>query len=756
MSKPTGKVVGHALAVIALSAAVLAHEGDPKARDIRPPYQGPGYRAAQGGVAGMEFDSVAVSLLSWVPLGEFSAILPGQFSANTCWGYVSPSGREYALIGLEQGTGFVEITDPDLATVIAVKAGPASVWRDIKVYQQHAYAVSEGGNGIQVFDLSKIDNGVVTHVGDVTSGGLTATHTVALNEATGYLYRCGGGGNGLRIYSLADPAAPQLVASWSDRYVHEAEVVTMKSGPWAGREIAFCCSGFNGGWADTGINILDVTDKANIVSLIPAPQPWYEYPQGAYSHQCWLSEDQRFLFLNDEQDEATYGLTSTLHIIDVTDLTSPAEISTFTNGVTAITHNLYVRGHRIYAANYNSGLRVFDVSNPVSPSEIAYFDTSPDQDLSFSNLWGNYPLFPSGTVIGSDRTFGLFVWDVADSSLSFEHPAGLPEMLDPEGATIQVAITVADGEIESGTPALRYRVDGGPFNSLALVPAGGGLYQATLPALGACPAVVDYYFTAQTEDGLSWSDPAGAPASTYTAVAASTGNVVFEDHFETDLGWQVVNVPESVAGAWERGVPEGCQAGDPSADADGSGQCELTGIDPEGCGADVDGGVTAITSPSLDAGGPGEPFVVYSRWYSNNTGPAPNQDSMLVLLSNDDGSGWSPLEVVTESAGRWVHKAWRISDFTTPSAQMRLRLLARDFAADSLVEAGLDDVRIVYYACGDAVAGDVNGDGSVNVLDLTAVITSWGPCPPGPCPADLDGSGAVDVLDLVIVITAWT
>jgi hypothetical protein len=55
------------------------------------------------------------------------------------------------------------------------------------------------------------------------------------------------------------------------------------------------------------------------------------------------------------------------------------------------------------------------------------------------------------------------------------------------------------------------------------------------------------------------------------------------------------------------------------------------------------------------------------------------------------------------------------------------------------------------------VPGDVNGDGAVNVADLTAVILVRGDCPDGgePCPADLDGDGAVSVADLVIVITSW-
>jgi hypothetical protein len=56
--------------------------------------------------------------------------------------------------------------------------------------------------------------------------------------------------------------------------------------------------------------------------------------------------------------------------------------------------------------------------------------------------------------------------------------------------------------------------------------------------------------------------------------------------------------------------------------------------------------------------------------------------------------------------------------------------------------------------CGKPCAGDVNGDGTVNVNDLLAVISSWGPGGGG-TPADQNGDGTVDVDDLLIVIGGW-
>ena len=49
--------------------------------------------------------------------------------------------------------------------------------------------------------------------------------------------------------------------------------------------------------------------------------------------------------------------------------------------------------------------------------------------------------------------------------------------------------------------------------------------------------------------------------------------------------------------------------------------------------------------------------------------------------------------------------------------------------------------------------GDEDGDGSVDVLDLLAVISAWGECD-GDCPSDFDANGIVDVIDLLIVFDA--
>jgi len=424
-----------------------AHDDVEWQNDRQPPYGGAGWLESEGGSPPVSFPSAGIDLRSWLPVTDFDA---AATAANDCWGYVSPSGREYALIGLSLGTGFVEVTDPANAQIVGVVPGPTSSWRDIKTYQEFAYVVSEGGGGIQVIDLTQIDSGVVTLVNTVTSGGRAATHDVAVNTESGRLYRAGGGGNfpvqGLRIYSLADPSLPVYVGAWNDRYCHDAQVVTWHEAPYDGVEVAFCYANDTTTSGNPGIEILDVSDPQNIAvigSINLALPPVFSHP-ASYSHQGWLSPDRNYVYFDDEVDEYDTGNPTTTRIIDVSDLANPTQVAIFTNGNSARDHNLFTRGSRIFEANYRSGLRVFDASDPLAPVEVAWFDTYPTDDLAhYNGLWGVYPDLPSGTVIGSDIEKGLFVWTVAATPL----PSA------PAAATGAAALLI----LAAGAGALRRR-----------------------------------------------------------------------------------------------------------------------------------------------------------------------------------------------------------------------------------------------------------------------------------------------------------
>ncbi|MDP6538762.1 MAG: choice-of-anchor B family protein [Planctomycetota bacterium] len=693
-----------AAALCALApAATFAHDDDPKVNVPPNPRPGPGYRNALVSTPGANAGNIqmggggflgnGIVLLAQVPLSAF-----GSNAGNDCWGYTSPSGREYAIMCTGTGTSFVDLSNPTNPVVVANMDGVNSVWRDCKTYDTYAYSVNEDGDGIQVFDLSNIDNGQVTLVNTTNQNGTTATHNVAINTDSGYLYRCGGSSNGLRIYDLSNPVNPQWVANWGTRYVHDVQVVTYTTGPYAGREIAFCCTG---SWVS--LTILDVTNKSNIFQLSNI-----QYPNNEYSHQGWLSPDKQYFYLADELDEDG-SFPSTTYVIDVSNLNSPFVASSFDNGLPSITHNLYQRGNLIFEANYTSGLRIFDATNPLSPTEIASYDTFPaGNGASFNGLWSCYPFYDSDLVIGSDTNGGLFVWSVNNETLSFSYPNGRPEYFDPGGEAVWVNVTESQAGVYAPGTALLHVNAGSGYVSIPMTDLGNGLFEAPFPAM-TCGTGFDYYVSADSTGGITFADPADAPMTAYSGVAAYGAAVVAEDDVETNQGWTVgAPADDATTGIWTRVDPIGtdAQPEDDHTPAPGT-MAWVTGQGSNGGSVgenDVDGGQTTLLSPIYDLSGASAPIISYWRWFHNSAGASPNNDVLEVGISNNGGASWVTVEVVgpdgNESNGGWFQHSFNVADIVAPTASVRLRFVASDEGFGSIVEAAVDDIAIEDVDCG--------------------------------------------------------
>lgn len=336
----------------------------------------------------------------------------GGGEMNDVWGWVDPvDGTEYVLQGRTNGTAFVDISDPLNPILVAnlPTETSSSLWRDIKVHDNHAFIVSEAsGHGMQVVDLtqlSSIANPPQTIVADALYTGWGSAHNIVINESTGRAYGVGTGSfdGGLHILDINNPTDPVLIGSFaSDGYTHDAQVVSY-IGPdaaYAGKEIAFCCN-------ENTVTIVDVTN-AEDATLISSTG----YSNSSYTHQGWLTEDHRYFISNDELDEQDFGTNTTSFIWDVSDLGAPEVIGTFVSTSPAIDHNMYVLGSLIYQSNYRAGLRILDATDISGGSleEVGYFDLYPSSDAAqFNGTWSNYPYFPSGIIAVSHIEEGLFL-----------------------------------------------------------------------------------------------------------------------------------------------------------------------------------------------------------------------------------------------------------------------------------------------------------------------------------------------------------
>ena len=336
-------------------------------------------------------------LLSQITLNEMNAT-----KGNDSWGWTDPQdSKEYALVGLNNGTAFIDISDP-INPVYLGKLPThtdSSTWRDIKVYNNYAFIVSEAsGHGMQVFDLTRlrnVTNPPETFTEDTHYDGFGNAHNIVINEDTGYAYAVGTStfNGGPHFINIQDPLNPVGEGGYSmDSYSHDAQVVTY-TGPdtdYAGKEILI------GSNVDEVV-IVDITNKGN-----PQGIATISYDNVGYTHQGWFTEDQKYFLLGDETDELGFGFNTRTVVFDFTDLDNPQFHTEFFGPTSATDHNGYVLGDKYYFANYAAGLNVLDISDieNANISQYGYFDTFPSDDSAgFSGSWNVYPFFESRNII---------------------------------------------------------------------------------------------------------------------------------------------------------------------------------------------------------------------------------------------------------------------------------------------------------------------------------------------------------------------
>jgi choice-of-anchor B domain-containing protein len=367
-----------------------------------------------------QFVCGGVDLLAFLPISAIGGE-PGE-SVTDLWGWTDPeTKREYALVGRRAGVAIVDVTNPSSPHYLGLVPGNPAGPRDVKVYRDHLFFVGDGAgeHGLVVFDLKRLRGLLETPVRfapDARYDGMASAHNLVIDVESGTAIPVGssGGGNtcggGLHMVDVRDPLNPVFAGCYTDTEglisqgrTHDAQCLVYR-GPdarYRERQVCFVSN-------ETALRIVDITDKA-----APEPISRATYPSRGYIHQGWLTEDQRYFFMNDEVDELV-GLTDRTRTLiwDVADLEDPVLAGEYFGPDAATDHNLYIRGNRMYLANYQAGLRVVDISDPLRPAEIGFFDTTPYGDNPpgwFGGAWTAYPFLESGTVLVSSINEGLFL-----------------------------------------------------------------------------------------------------------------------------------------------------------------------------------------------------------------------------------------------------------------------------------------------------------------------------------------------------------
>lgn len=274
-----------------------------------------------------------------------------------------------------------------------------------------------------------------------------------------------------------------------------------------------------------------------------------------------------------------------------------------------------------------------------------------------------------------------------------------------------------------------YKINNGNWVTLQMVEETSNDYSAEISSQPAGTVIAYYFGTYDINGSISAVIPIGAqltPANLpyYRLIGLEEIGVQDSDNNEFFGSWQLgITNDNATTGEWVEDSPIGSYSADPVTIVQTDAQhtlngefCFITGNANSSTAAvgtnDVDDGKTTLQTPSMNLTSYVDPVISYWRWYTNSpvSGANPGQDYWQVRISNNNGNTWTYVENTKVSDASWRRNAFRVSDYVTPTAQVKMQFIASDSThigqnldGGSLVEAALDDF-ILY----DAIVTGVN------------------------------------------------
>ncbi len=324
-------------------------------------------------------------------LEELAVFQTGNTNGSDCWGWKSPEGIQYAIMGTEYGVLFVDATN---LVIVDTVLGSGCLWQDMVNYGSYCYSVSECNSWLRIIDMSFLpDSAHLVGLFPTSSGGDRSSHNVAIDTVKGFLYMEGASGlNSIHIYDLSDPTNPVFVSSFGpstasggvhDMFIHN--------------DTAFLANG-----NDDSFSIFDMSNKSAPLELAKVL-----IPNSGYVHNIWPTEDRRHVVTTEE----TGGKTVKIWNIDDYDNVRLLGEYLAPNG---LAHNAHIKGNFLYLSHYTSGVRVIDITKPYCPTEAAVYDLSGD------NCWGVYPHTEDSLVFASHLDGRLFILRIKEDDTYVE------------------------------------------------------------------------------------------------------------------------------------------------------------------------------------------------------------------------------------------------------------------------------------------------------------------------------------------------
>lgn len=309
------------------------------------------------------------------------------------WGYTDSLGREYALLGVRSGTAIYSLENPRDPKLVKFIPAVQSIWRDLQAFGKYVYAMADRGeDGLQIIDMSKAPEEITAKFFKpvINTTPINRCHNLFIDEK-GFMYLsgCNINNGGVLIFDVASsPGNPKFISATNSRYSHD----TYARGDtlWS---------------ADVYIGEFSVLD----VSVKTAPRMMATQPTSSrFTHNCWLSDDGRYLFTTDEKTLGTVDAYDVSKLSDIRLLDKFMSRNAQANR--AIPHNTHYYKGFLITSWYTEGVIITDAHRPQNLVETGSYDTYLDIKQGFEGCWGVFPYFPSGTLLASDISTGLYVF----------------------------------------------------------------------------------------------------------------------------------------------------------------------------------------------------------------------------------------------------------------------------------------------------------------------------------------------------------
>lgn len=676
-----------------------------------------------------------VQQFAHMPISSF--MVPSEL--NDIWGWVDSAGNEYAIVGMNDGTSIIDLSDPLSPQEVLFVPGMNSIWRDIKTYGNYAYVTTEAMNGLLIIDLSNLPDSANTNTYLYTgpsNAQWQRAHNIYIDKR-GYAYIFGanrGSGGAIILDLNQDPTQPVEIADINNWYVHDGMVKG---------DTLFLANGNN-----SLFSVWDVSNPSNPVLLAQNPTV------GFYSHNIWSSDDGNYIYTTEEDNG---GHLSEFNITDLNniDLTDKIQAEPGNN---IMPHNAFYINDYIVNSYYTTGIQIFDVQSKGNIVNVGHFDTSPNFSGPGSNgCWGVYPYLPSGIIIASDIENGFFVLDpdykraaylegtITDASTNTSLSGVTVEILNSNNNTLtNVGGGFKLGTLNAGTYSVvfshpLYQSD--TINQVVLQNDSTTILNLVMysltplnlniesksSALNSMLSGVDFIITnddftysgTTDQNGLftinnlipgSYNIYAGLWSykdfcmESFDIINDNTPFIIsldegYRDRFNVDMGWTVNS--SAASGLWERDVPNvtiynNSDTCSPAFDSEDCGNMAfITGnLGSSPSADDVDLGYVQLVSPTISLDSNQTNYLHCNLWWRNFLGGTISDDTLFIDV-NDGVNKENLFFIQSDNPKNWYKLSLEIPN-TINLSSFKIEITTADWSSgvDHLVEAGIDNLYI--------------------------------------------------------------